>query len=349
MPLAAKVTSPRSGRPEFSPQRKLWVKNRKCAQAPESGSPTRAAVARDGVEEGRHIFVADDAKFWRKHEFISAEQASACVNGSSAHNPWFWGGALIKKRASKLSLVAFCNLFVMGLVLSGCRQDMHNQPKFIPLRSSEFFPDRRSARYPVAGTVPQFCPNFAPQGSAAAAVPANSALCIDPNVDSEQLNPESYFLTGRHNGILGNDLPDEFKSEKLHDVLTRGQERYNIYCTPCHSWRGDGYGMIVQRGYKKPPSFHVDRLRNAPLGHFFEVMSNGFGAMPDYGAQINPEDRWAIAAYIRALQRSQNAGDADLTAEERAKLKTPAEEHRFPPTSKTDQETPQPPAGGVKR
>lgn len=247
-------------------------------------------------------------------------------------------------------------VFVSGLVLSGCRQDMHNQPKFIPLRSSEFFPDRRSERDPVRGTIPQLCPAFSGTDSAA----KDSPLCVDAVVDKEQLDPASYFLTGRHNGgALGNELPDQImqgangqtQQEKLNSILTRGQQRYDIYCTPCHAWRGDGYGMIMQRGYKKPPSFHEDRLRNAPLGHFFDVMSNGFGAMPDYAAQIHPEDRWAIAAYIRALQLSQNAQDTDLTAEQRAKLQNekPTEEHRFPPPSKIDQAVPEPPAGGVQR
>lgn len=243
-------------------------------------------------------------------------------------------------------MIACCAVFAAGLVLSGCRQDMHNQPKFIPLRSSEFFPDRRSERDPVRGTIPQLCPAFAGTDSAS----KESPLCVDPVVDAEQLDPQSYLLTGRHNGgALGNELPDQFKSENLHDVLVRGQERYNIYCTPCHAWRGDGYGMIVQRGYKKPPSFHEDRLRNAPLGHFFDVISNGFGAMPDYAAQIHPEDRWAIAAYIRALQLSQDATEADVAPEDKDKLKVSTQEQRFPPPSKIDQEAPQPPAGGVQR
>jgi mono/diheme cytochrome c family protein len=236
-------------------------------------------------------------------------------------------------------VMVFCGVFVLGLVLSGCRQDMHNQPKFIPLRSSEFFPDRRSARYPVAGTIAQLCPNFVQAGTAADA--SQSALCVDKDVDAEQLDPNSYFLNGRSNGTLGNELPNELKSKSLHDVLIRGQERYNIYCTPCHSLIGDGNGMIVQRGYKKPPSFHEDRLRNAPLGHFYDVISNGFGAMPDYAAQIHPEDRWAIAAYIRALQRSQHATEADVPPEERDKLKAPsAQEIQVPSTSKDQRKTP---------
>ena len=220
---------------------------------------------------------------------------------------------------------------------------MHNQPKFIPLRSSEFFPDRRSERDPIAGTIPQLCPAGARPGT---------ALCIDAEVDRAQLDPGSYFLTGRHNGgVLGNELPDELKSEPLRDVLKRGQERYDIYCTPCHSLVGDGNGMVVQRGYQRPPTFHSDRLRNAPLGHFYDVIGNGFGAMPDYAAQIHPEDRWAIAAYIRALQLSQHAAEQDVAQEGRDQLKTPTSDKiPLPPTSRNVLEAPpEPPAGGPKR
>lgn len=242
------------------------------------------------------------------------------------------------------AVVGFCVIFALGLVLVGCRQDMHNQPKFIPLRSSEFFPDRRSERYPVPGTIAQLCP---------ASETTTSPLCIDPALDAAQLDPESYFLTGRHNGALGNDLPDQVmqaakgnsQEEKLDAILRRGQQRFNIYCTPCHSLIGDGNGMIVQRGYKQPPSFHEDRLRNAPLGHFYDVISNGFGAMPDYQAQIHPEDRWAIAAYIRALQLSQDAKEADLTQEERDQLKT-SPPIQVPSTSQQGTSTPPGPRPG---
>ena len=198
-------------------------------------------------------------------------------------------------------------------VLAGCRQDMHNQPKFIPLRSSEFYSDRRSARYPVPGTIPQL---------------------DDKNVDKEQLDPNSYFLTGRHGNTYGNELPAGTDSKTVAATLERGQERYNIYCQPCHSQLGDGNGMIVQRGFKRPPSFHVQRLKNAPLGWFYDVISNGFGSMPDYAAQVKPADRWAIAAYIRALQLSQNAQESDVAAADRDKLAKPAEEGiRIPDTS----------------
>lgn len=160
---------------------------------------------------------------------------------------------------------------------------MHNQPKFIPLRANDFYVDQRSGRDPVPGTVAR-----------------------------GQLKEDSYFYTGKHGVILGNELPAGVTFNK--DLVLRGRQRFGIYCTPCHSELGDGNGMIVQRGYKRPPSFHDERLRNAPLGHFFDVASNGFGAMPDYSAQIKPADRWAIAVYIRALQRSQHAKESDLAA-----------------------------------
>jgi hypothetical protein len=185
----------------------------------------------------------------------------------------------------------------------GCRQDMQNQPKFIPLRSSEFFPDHRSARDPIYGTVAW---------------------------TKEPLNENTYFFTGKRGDTYGNDLPFAFNRE----VLERGRERYNIYCTPCHSMVGDGNGMIVQRGYKRPPSFHDQRLRNAPLGYYFDVISNGLAAMPDYASQVRTEDRWAIAAYIRALQLSQNAKPEDVPESLKEKINQPLEHQiRIPDTS----------------
>lgn len=167
-------------------------------------------------------------------------------------------------------------LFVVALLilLSSCREDMQNQPRFKPLRRSDFFEDGRSSRPLVPGTVAR-----------------------------GDLREDSYFYTGMANGQPGNYMPFPVTEE----VLDRGRERYNIYCAPCHSRTGDGNGMIVQRGYRRPPSYHTDRLRSLPLGHFYDVITNGFGSMPDYAAQVQPGDRWAIAAYIRALQLSQQA------------------------------------------
>ncbi len=159
-------------------------------------------------------------------------------------------------------------------MLAGCREDMQEQPRLNPLERSDFFEDGRSARPLIPGTVAR-----------------------------GELRADTYFYTGYIGTNPGNLMP--FPATRA--VLERGRERFDIFCAPCHSRTGDGNGMIVQRGYRRPPSYHTDRLRNEPIGHFFDVMTNGFGAMPDYAEQIDPYDRWAIAAYIRALQLSQYA------------------------------------------
>ncbi len=169
------------------------------------------------------------------------------------------------------------------LILAGCRQDMHDQPRFKPLAMNRFYPDLRSGRPPVDGTVAR-----------------------------GQLNADTYFYTGKMGANPGDYMPFPVNQ----DVLARGRERFNIYCAPCHSRVGDGNGMIVQRGYRHPPTYHQDRLRQAPLGYFFDVMTNGFGAMPDYASQIQARDRWCIVAYIRALQLSQNASQADVAGQQ---------------------------------
>lgn len=185
------------------------------------------------------------------------------------------------------------------LVLAGCRQDMQDEPKFFPQRGTTFYPDGRSVRPQVANTVAR-----------------------------NQGGEDSYFYTGLINGKEGDGLPIDLTP----DTMARGQERFNIYCTPCHSRVGNGDGMIVQRGYRPAGDFHTDRLRNAPLGHFFNVMTNGYGAMPDYAAQIAPQDRWAIAAYIRALQLSQDAKQADVPAGSRVEdLHQIAKDQGMPP------------------
>jgi hypothetical protein len=167
------------------------------------------------------------------------------------------------------------------MILAGCRQDMHDQPKFFPQRGTTLYADGRSVRPQVKNTVAR-----------------------------NQLHQDSYFYTGMVDGKEGDGLPFPVTAKVLH----RGQERYNIYCTPCHSRVGNGEGMIVERGYAKAGDFHTTRLEQAPLGHFFHVISNGYGAMPDYSAQVAPADRWAIVAYIRALQLSQKATQADVPA-----------------------------------
>ena len=179
-------------------------------------------------------------------------------------------------------------IVLCALTLSACRQDMHDAPRYDPLESSAITPGQPSARPLLEGTVAR-----------------------------GQLNDNRVLHTG-----IENDAPvTVFPFEITRADLDRGQERYNIYCSPCHSRIGDGLGMVVQRGYRQATSFHLDRMREAPVGYFFDVMTNGFGAMADYKAQIAVEDRWRIAAYIRALQLSHQATTADVPADVLERLK----------------------------
>ena len=184
-------------------------------------------------------------------------------------------------------LLKFALLAALAVAAVGCRQKMSYQPSYKPLEPSSFFADGMSARPRIEGTV------------------ARGDIPADP-----------YLATGTINGQVGDGFPMPVTAE----LVDHGQTRFNIYCAPCHGRGGDGNGMIPARGYRRPPSYHIPRLRTATTGHFFDVMTNGFGAMPQYGTMIPPEDRWAIVAYIRALQLSQNATVADVPQGDRAKL-----------------------------
>lgn len=172
-------------------------------------------------------------------------------------------------------------------LLGGCRQDMADQPKHTPLAPAAFFSDGRSSRTPVENTVER------------------GALAEDE-------------LTVSKDSTL-------FPIPITQALLERGRERYGIFCAPCHGALGDGNGMIAMRGMKHPPSYHQDRLRQAPAGYFYDVITNGFGAMYDYSAQVAPRDRWAIIAYVRALQLSRNAPAGMLSEETLRKLKSGSE------------------------
>ncbi len=189
------------------------------------------------------------------------------------NNPMGFGKNSVRN-ISALSLLA-----VLAIV-SACRQDMHDQPRFKPQARNDFVPDLRSAREPVDGTVAR-----------------------------GQLHEDTYLYTGK----IGNNPGEAFPFPVTQQVLERGQQRYNIFCAPCHSRVGDGKGMIPSRGFSRMPhSYHIERLQKAPAGYFFDVITNGLGIMQGYSAQIPVQDRWAIIAYIRALQLSQNASSADL-------------------------------------
>jgi len=180
------------------------------------------------------------------------------------------------------------SLLVLGF--AGCHTDMRDQPRYETYEASDFFGDGQAARPVVAGTVAR-----------------------------GQLREDEAFYRGKDGEKLVKDIPLEVDRA----LLERGQERFNIFCVNCHGLAGDGDGMIVRRGFNRPPSYHSERLRSAPVGHYFDVMTNGFGAMPRFAPQIEPRDRWAIIAYVRALQRSQNAKLDDVPESERPGLEEP--------------------------
>jgi len=192
--------------------------------------------------------------------------------------------AQIRRGVSSVAGIAALALLCF---VSGCRRDMQVQPRYNPYDASNFYGDSRSARPPVAGTIAR-----------------------------GQLHLDELLYTGK---VDGKDA-DVFPFAITRADLNRGRERYNIYCSPCHDVSGSGRGMIVLRGFPQPPSFHIDRLRQAPAGHYFDVMTNGLGVMYSYAARVSPEDRWRIAAYIRALQLSQQATVTDVPAAQRANL-----------------------------
>lgn len=177
----------------------------------------------------------------------------------------------------------------IALLTVGCRQKMAQQPYYDPYEASDFFADGKSARLPVENTV------------------ARGHLNLDEHL---------------HTARVGGELVDVYPFAVTAEVLDRGRERYNIYCTPCHGAAGLGNGVVVRRGYRPPPSFLDPKFNELPVGHYVDVMTNGFGAMPSYAAQTSAEDRWAIAAYIEALQMSQNVDISQLPAATQAELRS---------------------------
>jgi len=207
-------------------------------------------------------------------------------------------GGIPRQVASKsfLSAPSWLKVLFVSSALAlttACRLDMQVQPRQNPLSRSDFYTDQRSERPPVEGTVAR-----------------------------GQLHEDTYFYTGK----IGNNPGDVMPFPVTKEVLAHGRERFNIFCAPCHSRVGDGNGFVPSRGFvRKPPSFHIARLQKAPLGYFYDVITEGFGIMPDYASQIPPRDRWDIVAYVRALQLSQSATMADVPSGQ----KIPSEPPKF--------------------
>ena len=186
---------------------------------------------------------------------------------------------------------------LLSLLLSGCRHDMQEAPRYNPLAATDFFGDGRSARPQVDGTVAW--------GRVTTEAPDPAFLRVDK---------------ARYTGKIDGQYVDYFPFPITRADLDRGRARFNIYCSPCHSRIGDGNGMVVRRGFKQAADYHTQRLIEMPVGHFFDVITNGFGQMPSYASRVEPDDRWRIAAYIRVLQFSQDAPLDAVPAAQRADL-----------------------------
>lgn len=194
------------------------------------------------------------------------------------------------ERVLILFAVRVLTLFAMCVTTIGCLQEMADQPRYEPYEVSSFFEDGLASRPLVPGTVAR-----------------------------GHLRTDEQFYTGLIDGRPAETFPQPVTKAMLH----RGRQRFDVFCAGCHGRVGFGDGMVVRRGFPRPPSYHIERLRIVPVGHYFDVMTNGIGRMPDFAEQIPPRDRWAIAAYIRALQLSQQAKLSDLPAEDQEEFATP--------------------------
>lgn len=204
----------------------------------------------------------------------------------------------IQNSKFKKSLPIFAFLVFHFAFLTGCgvRFDMQDQPRYKAYKKSDFFADGRASRDQVEGTV------------ARGQLRENKAFYTG-KIDNPDASAPVQSTTDATGNTLVTTFPnsiDEFPVPVTKELVERGRERYNIYCIVCHGPVGNGDGMVVRRGFPQPPTYHDDRLRNAPVGHFFDVITNGWGKMSSYAYQVQPADRWAIVAYIRALQVSQN-------------------------------------------
>jgi REP element-mobilizing transposase RayT/mono/diheme cytochrome c family protein len=228
-----------------------------------------------------------DESYREKADYIRANPVRAGLTTASDPWPYFWQADAQRRESESTPGGRALPLLVLALLLAACRPDMANQPKAKPLSESDFFANQANAR-PIP-------PHTVERGNA---------------------RENTAFYTGLTNGTYITQLPVELTPK----LLARGRERYDTMCAECHDRTGSGNGMVVLRGFPQPPSYHVPRLREAPIGHFFDVITNGYGVMYSYATRVEPEDRWAIAAYIRALQLSQNVNASDLTSGEQQKL-----------------------------
>ena len=222
---------------------------------------------------------------------------------------------MFRNNAKLLTILTFC------VIAAGCgvRFDMQDQPRYKAYKQSDFFADKRASRDFPEGTVPR------------GQLRDNKGFYTG-KIDNPNPNAAVVTATDARGNTVVTSFPndiDEFPIPVTEELVNRGEQRYNIYCSVCHGQFGNGDGMVVRRGYPQPPTYHDDRLRNAPVGHFFDVITNGWGKMNSYAYQIQPADRWAIVAYIRALQSGRNP-DTNLRLNTGSNSNTAAPAHSEP-------------------
>jgi hypothetical protein len=208
------------------------------------------------------------------------------------------------KVKNKARFLVFAFLLFTFSFATACRYDMQDQPRYKAYKKSDFFSDKKAMRDLPDGTVPR---GF---------LRDNKAFFTGKKENADLNAPVQSTTDATGNTVVTsfpNDIT-EFPMPVTKELIDRGQDRFNIYCIVCHGPTGSADGMVVRRGFPKPPTYHDDRLRNAPVGHFFDVMTNGWGKMNSYASQVPPADRWAIAAYIRTLQISQNPNEIKIPA-----------------------------------
>jgi mono/diheme cytochrome c family protein len=249
-------------------------------------------------------------------------------------------------------------------LLTACRQDMHDQPAYRPLMKSTFFTDARSARPVVEGTIARghlrtdrayFTGRTGEAPAKPGTQPATSQPAGQPvqrpaqPVNARRLAQPAQGKTETAGEVFAAsyppDLVKDFPYPVTREMVLRGRTRFEMFCVHCHGYTGYGNGMIVQRGLNPPPSYHIERLRNAPVGHFFDVMTNGYGAMYSYAQRVSVDDRWAIAAYIRALQASQAGTVADVPADQKTALEQAPQQEATPPPGEMRPGAPPTPEG----
>ena len=219
--------------------------------------------------------------------------------------------------------MATCSCLLLLFLFSGCRRDMQDQPKMKPYRGTSFFGDGLSSRQPIDGTVAR---GFLRSDTEY----YTGKKSKSPGATNTTATPATQQQTA---GTPANTYPDDvdtFPFPVTQEIVERGRQRYDIFCSACHGRTGNGDGMIVRRGFRRAASFNDDRLRQAPVGHFFDAITNGWGAMPSYASQIPVQDRWAIITYIRALQLSQqnNAAASASPAPAASPAPSPAGGHQ---------------------